>query len=321
MYLEFEKPAAELFQKIQELRALGGVGIVAELGRLERKLVRLRKRMISKLTPMEVIQLARHPLRPYAQDYIAGIFEHIEEIHGDRRFGDDRAIFAGFGALQGRSFAVLGQKKGRTTQEKIAVNFGMPMPEGFRKAQRLMSLAERFNLPIVSFVDTPGAFPGIEAEERGQAEAIASTIEAMLKTPVPTISIIVGEGGSGGALALSVADRLLMLEFSVFSVISPEGCASILFRESNKESVQKAAGLLKLTAKDLMEYGLVDGIIPEPEGGAHWDKEKAIALLNDALQKELKALLMEPLESRINKRQEKFFNMGQYATRGHPRRP
>lgn len=320
MYLGFEKPAAELLQKIQELRTLEGAGIAGELSRLEQKLLRIRKRMTAKLTPMEVVQLARHPLRPYAQDYITGIFEHLEEIHGDRRFGDDRAIFAGFGALQGKSFAILGQKKGRSTQEKLAFNFGMPMPEGFRKAQRLISLAERFKLPVVSFVDTPGAFPGIEAEERGQAEAIASTIEAMLKASVPTISVIIGEGGSGGALAFSVADRLLMLEFSILSVISPEGCASILFREASKESTQRTAGLLKLTAKDLMEYGLVDAIVAEPEGGAHWDKERAVALVKEALQKEIEELLKEMPESRIHKRQEKYFNMGQHATRGHKRR-
>lgn len=316
MHLGFEKPAVLLLEKIQELRAIPDTKLASELGRLERKLVRIRRRLTARLSPMEVVQLARHPLRPYAQEYISGIFRHIEEIHGDRRFGDDQAIFAGFGEIGSTSVAILGQKKGRTTTEKIAANFGMSMPEGFRKAQRLVRMAERFALPIVSFVDTPGAFPGVEAEERGQAEAIASTLEALLSVPVPTLSVIIGEGGSGGALALAVADRLLMQEFAVFSVISPEGCASILFREASRENAHKAAGLLKLTSKDLTTLGLVDAVVPEPEGGAHWDKERALALLKDAIEAELAALIMQPAQERLLKRQEKYFTMGQHATRG-----
>lgn len=316
MHLSFEKPAVFLLEKIQELRAIPDIKLASELDRLERKLVRIRRRLTLRLNPMEVVQLARHPLRPYAQEYISGIFRHTEEIHGDRRFGDDQAIFAGFGEIGSTSVAILGQKKGRTTTEKIAANFGMSMPEGFRKAQRLVRMAERFGLPIVSFVDTPGAFPGIEAEERGQAEAIASTLEALLSVPVPTLSVIIGEGGSGGALALAVADRLLMQEFAVFSVISPEGCASILFREASRENAHKAAGLLKLTSKDLATLGLVDAVVPEPEGGAHWDKERALAFLKDAIEAELAALIRQPAEERLLKRQEKYFTMGQHATRG-----
>lgn len=316
MHLGFEKPAILLLEKIQELRAIPDTKIASELGRLERKLVHIRRRLTARLSPMEVVQLARHPMRPYAQEYIQGIFRHVEEIHGDRRFGDDPAVFAGFGEIGSMSVAILGQKKGRTTTEKIASNFGMSMPEGFRKAQRLVGMAERFGLPIVSFVDTPGAFPGIEAEERGQAEAIASMLEAMLGVQVPTVSVIIGEGGSGGALALSVADRLLMQEFAVFSVISPEGCASILFREASKENTNKSAGLLKLTSKDLAALELVDAVVPEPEGGAHWDKERATAFLDEAIKAELDGLIKQPVQERLLKRQAKYFLMGHHATRG-----
>jgi len=312
MFLEFEKPAVLMSEKIKELKSIKDVSLEKEIQTLEEKFVRLRKKLTSKLNPVDVVSLSRHPLRPFSQDYIAGIFSRVEEIHGDRLNGDDKAIFAGFGELDGVSLAILAQKKGRTTTEKIALNFGMPMPEGFRKAARLANLAAKFGLPIVTFVDTPGAFPGIAAEERGQAEAIATMLNVLLNVSVPTLSIIVGEGGSGGALALSVTDRLLMQEFSIFSVISPEGCASILFREANKTNMARAASMLKLTAPDLLKLGVIDGIIDEPEGGAHWDKALGISIVKESVRSAFKELMEQPKEERLQKRQDKYLRIGFY---------
>ncbi|HSB32504.1 MAG TPA: acetyl-CoA carboxylase carboxyltransferase subunit alpha [Candidatus Sulfobium mesophilum] len=276
-YLEFEKPIEELEMKIEELRRTSDgmdINLAGEVRNLERKVKDLRTDIFSKLTPWQKTLLARHPDRPYTLDYIPLIAEEFIELHGDRRFADDKAIVGGLALIKGTPVVLIGQQKGRGTKERIHRNFGQPHPEGYRKALRLMQLAEKFKRPVVTFVDTQGAYPGQGAEERGQAEAIAANLMEMSRLRTPIVSVVIGEGGSGGALALSVADRLYMLEHSVYSVISPEGCAAILWRKSGElssEDFSKAAQALKLTAQDLLKFKIIDDVIPEPVGGAHRD--------------------------------------------------
>ncbi|MHB1843766.1 MAG: acetyl-CoA carboxylase carboxyltransferase subunit alpha [Deltaproteobacteria bacterium] len=289
--LDFEKPIRELERKIDELKqlALGGmVDFGDEIQKLERKAKRLQVEIFSDLTPWQVVQLSRHPERPYFLDYAALLFTDFVELHGDRRFSDDPSLVCGFARFDGEPVLVLGHQKGRNTKENMLRNFGMPRPEGYRKAMRLMQLAARFQRPILTFIDTPGAYPGIGAEERGQAEAIASCIEAMASLPVPVIATVIGEGGSGGALAIGVGNRILMLQHSTYCVISPEGCSSILYRDPTKAS--KAAEALKLTAENLKGFGVIDEIVPEAPGGAHRDPARTAENLGRALRTHLGAL-------------------------------
>ena len=315
-HLDFEKPIVELREKIEELRALNGNmnGIYqAEIKKLNAKLIKIRKEIFSSLSPWQRVEMARHPSRPYTSDYVKYLFKDWIEIHGDRRFSDDNAIITGMGSLEDISFIIVGHEKGRNITEKIKRNFGSAHPEGYRKALRAMKLGGKFNLPIVCFVDTAGAYPGIGAEERGQALAIAENIKEIAVIPVPIIVIITGEGGSGGALAIGIGDRVYMQEFAVYSVISPEGCASIVFRDQKYK--EEAAGYLRITAEDLKEFRIIDGIIDEPEGGAHTDPEEAARHVGKAIitaYNELKSLEKDVL---IEKRIEKFSEMGMY-TRG-----
>ena len=291
VWLEFEKPVLELEQKIQELRdhALEhGVGADREIAELEKKAEAMRREIYAQLTRYQRVQIARHPKRPYALDYIHTCFTGFDELHGDRHFADDPAIVGGLAWLEQRAVMVIGQQKGRDTKENLMRRFGMPNPEGYRKALRLMQLADRFHVPIVTLVDTPGAYPGLGAEERGQAEAIAVNLREMATFEVPFLTVVIGEGGSGGALAIAVADRVLMFEHSVYSVISPEGCASILWRDGKQGA--KAAEALRLAAPDLEQLGIVDGVLPEPVGGAHRDPVAAAATLKRALVENLDAL-------------------------------
>ena len=272
LFLDFERPIADLEAKIDELRrvsAENSTDLEDELERLEAKCRKLTQEIFHDLTAWQVTQLARHPLRPYTLDYIDRLFTEFVELHGDRMFADDRAMVTGLARLSGRGVVIIGHQKGRDTNEKISRNFGMPRPEGFRKAQRVMKLAQQYGLPVVTFVDTPGAYPGIDAEERGQSEAIARSISLMANLEVPIISVVIGEGGSGGALAVAVCDRLLMLEYSTYSVISPEGCASILWKDTDK--ALSAAAAMKMTSVELKHRQLVDEVVEEPLGGAHRD--------------------------------------------------
>lgn len=290
-YLEFEKPVAELEQRIAELRAAAqgdDVDITAELQRLERKSADLLNSTYQSLTPWQKTQVARHPSRPHFLDYVEYAFDEFVPLGGDRLYGEDEAILGGFAKLNGRKVVLIGHEKGNDTASRIRHNFGMGKPEGYRKAIRLMELAGRFNLPVVTLVDTSGAFPGVEAEERGQAEAIARSTEACLALPVPMVASIVGEGGSGGAVALASAERVLMLEHAVYSVISPEGCASILWRTAEK--APDAAQAMKVTAQDLKALGVIDRIVAEPMGGAHRDPRAAALALGDAISQELDGL-------------------------------
>ncbi|HEX5276194.1 MAG TPA: acetyl-CoA carboxylase carboxyltransferase subunit alpha [Fluviicoccus sp.] len=283
-FLDFEQPIAELAAKIDGLKSLGGannLNLSEEIRRLEQKSLALTEELFANLTSWQVAQMARHPQRPYTMDYINQIFTDFDELHGDRVFGDDEAIIGGPARLQGEPVMVIGHQKGRDIKEKVRRNFGMPNPEGYRKALRLMEMAERFKLPIFTFIDTPGAYPGIEAEERGQSEAIARNLAVMSRLNTPIIATVIGEGGSGGALAIGVGDSLLMLQYSTYSVISPEGCASILWKTSDKAA--DAAEAMGLTAQRLQELGFVDEIIQEPLGGAHRD----VALMADNLRKGL----------------------------------
>jgi acetyl-CoA carboxylase carboxyl transferase subunit alpha len=277
-FLDFEQPIAELEAKIEELRYVGDdsdINIGEEIGRLQKKSRELTESIFSNLSAWQIAQVARHPQRPYTLDYVERVFTDFEELHGDRAFADDPAIVAGVARLRGRPVAVIGHQKGRDVKERLHRNYGMPRPEGYRKALRIMHLAERFRLPVLTFIDTPGAYPGIDAEERGQSEAIARNLQEMSRLGVPIIATVIGEGGSGGALAIGVADRLLMLEFSTYSVISPEGCASILWKSS--ERAAEAAEAMGITAARLKEVGVADRIIPEPLGGAHRDYAAAAA--------------------------------------------
>jgi len=309
--LDFERPIVELEKKIDELRMLADVEhfeVKDEIKRLSRKADHLRKNIYSRLTRWQRVQLARHPDRPHTLDFIKYLFTDFVELHGDRLFRDDPSIIAGIGKFRNRSVIVVGQEKGRTTKEKIKRNFGCPHPEGYRKALRIMKMGARFGIPIITLVDTQGAYPGIGAEERGQAEAIARNIKEIALLPVPILTIIIGEGGSGGALAIAIADRILIMENAFYSVISPEGCASILWRDATKSP--QAAEALKLTAKDLYEFKVIDAIIPEPPGGAHRDPEGAAALVADAIDTFLRETEQIEAKMLIRKRHEKFFTMG-----------
>jgi acetyl-CoA carboxylase carboxyl transferase subunit alpha len=311
--LEFEKPIAELERQIEELRRLAGqrsLDVQREIAPLEERLAELRAEIYRSLTPFQRVQVARHPRRPYALDYINTVFSDFIELHGDRLYRDDPAIVGGTARLGGRSLVVIGQQKGRDTKENLKRNFGMPHPEGYRKALRLMRLAERFRLPVVTLIDTPGAYPGLGAEERGQAEAIARNLEEMATLRTPILACVIGEGGSGGALALGVADRVLMLENAIYSVISPEGCAAILWKDSSQR--ERAAEALKLTAPDLLRLGVIDEIVPEPVGGAHADPDAAAEALGRALSRQLAELAgMEPGRL-ISQRADKYLRMGKF---------
>ncbi|HEX7090030.1 MAG TPA: acetyl-CoA carboxylase carboxyltransferase subunit alpha [Longimicrobiales bacterium] len=311
--LEFEKDIAELEEQIRRLQEMArerGLDVADELGVLDRKLKRLRMRKMSTLSAIERVQIARHPRRPYTLDYIERVFTDFLELHGDRCFRDDEAIVGGWARLDGEPVMVVGQQKGRDMKENLRRNFGMPHPEGYRKALRLMQMADKFGRPIVTLIDTPGAYPGIGAEERGQAEAIARNLREMARLSVPVVAVIIGEGGSGGALALGVADRVLMFENSIYSVISPEGCAAILWKTN--EAKDKAAEALKLTAADLASLGVVDEVIAEPPGGAHADWDEAARRLQAALSRHLGELRGLPADALRQQRWEKFESMGQW---------
>jgi acetyl-CoA carboxylase carboxyl transferase subunit alpha len=311
--LDFELPILELEDKIAELRELASVQDVSvedEVRRLAEKAERLRRQIYSKLTPWQQVQLARHPLRPYTIDYIRAMGDDFIELHGDRSFADDPAIVGGFMSIEDKRVMLIGQQKGRNTKENIHRNFGMSNPEGYRKSQRLMKSAEKFRLPVVTLVDTPGAYPGLGAEERGQAQAIAESLKLMAGLSVPIVSVVIGEGGSGGALALGVADRILMLQYSIYSVISPEGCAAILWKDQAK--VKEAADALKLTAAHLHTLGVVDRVIDEPPGGAHRDPETMAAELKRVLYEELDYLEHFDAATLREKRLKKYLDMGEF---------
>ena len=313
-FLDFEKPIAELEGKIDELRHLSStseLNIAEEIGRLQGKLDAQLKQVYSKLTPWQKAQVARHVDRPHTLDYIGRLIEDFTPLAGDRSFADDAAMVGGLGRLAGQPCLLLGQEKGADTEARLKHNFGMPRPEGYRKAQRLMRLADRFGLPVITFVDTPGAYPGVDAEARGQAEAIAHSIDTCLGLGVPLISVIIGEGGSGGALALAAGNRVMMLQHAIYSVISPEGCASILWRDG--EQAQTAAQALKLTAKDLQRLGVIDQVIAEPLGGAHRSPEVAIDAVGKAVEAALAELSGLGREALRTQRREKFLAMGRPA--------
>jgi acetyl-CoA carboxylase carboxyl transferase subunit alpha len=314
--LEFEKPISELEGKVKELRHLNNgsdLDLADEIARLETRAEKLLRQTYAKLTPWQKTQVARHPERPHFSHYVTALLEDYTPLAGDRAFGDDRAIQGGLARFRGRSVVVIGHEKGTDTDGRVRHNFGMANPEGYRKAVRLMHLAERFGLPVITLVDTPGAYPGIGAEERGQAEAIARAIETCLQVAVPLVGVIIGEGGSGGAVALAVADRVLMLEHAVYSVISPEGCAAILWRSGDQAPA--AAEAMRLTAQDLHELGVVDQIIPEPLGGAHRAPDEAIAAVGDALEQALAPLLVLSGAELRHRRRQKFLGMGNGAVR------
>jgi acetyl-CoA carboxylase carboxyl transferase subunit alpha len=306
-FLDFEKPIAELDARVTELRetaAAGSLNIDAEIEKLEAKSERMLRDTYAKLTPWQKTQVARHPERPHFRDYVAALIEDFVPLSGDRSFGEDQAIVAGLGRLNGRSIMLIGHEKGDDTASRLKHNFGMAKPEGYRKAIRLMRLADRFGLPVVTLVDTPGAFPGVQAEERGQAEAIARSTEECLSLTVPLVAVIVGEGGSGGAIAIAAANRVLMLEHSVYSVISPEGCASILWRTADKAA--EAAEAMRVTAADLQQLGVIDRIVPEPLGGAHRNRDEAISSLGQAIGEELDILTAVPADQLRAQRRAKF---------------
>jgi acetyl-CoA carboxylase carboxyl transferase subunit alpha len=310
-HLDFEKPIIELNEKIEEMKILNesmNGEYDGDLRKLNAKLIKIRKEIFSSLTPWQRVEMARHPNRPYTNNYVKYLFKDWIEIHGDRKFADDLAIVAGVGKLEGISFIVVGHEKGRKIAEKIKRNFGSAHPEGYRKALRVMKLGGKFNLPIVCFIDTSGAYPGIGAEERGQAMAIAENIKEIAVIPVPIIVIITGEGGSGGALAIGIGDKIYMQEFSVYSVISPEGCASIIFRD--REYKKESAESLKITAEDLKRFKVIDGIIKEPEGGAHSYPEEAARLVGETILTAYNELKDIPKDNLIDKRIEKFSQMG-----------
>lgn len=313
--LTFEKPLQDLEQKIRELREFSigeNVDFASELEKLERKAEKLRREIFSNLDDWQLTQLSRHPDRPHSLDYIEIICESFVELHGDRNFHDDPAIVTGLGKIGGKSIAIIGQQKGRTTKQKLYRNFGMPKPEGYRKALRVMRLAERMGLPVLTLIDTPGAYPGVGAEERGQAEAIAKNLLVMANLRTPLISVVIGEGGSGGALAIGITDRILMLEYAIYSVISPESCASILFRDSSRG--EQAAKSLKLTARELAKTGIIDEIIPEPEGGAHRAMQMTAYSMRDVLLKHLAELDVLPQEELVRRRYDKYRRMGVFQT-------
>ncbi|MDH3496242.1 MAG: acetyl-CoA carboxylase carboxyltransferase subunit alpha [Gemmatimonadota bacterium] len=312
--LEFEKPLVDLQRQIAHLKRLAEeqrLDVQSEVAPLEQKLSELRREIYADLTPMQRVLVARHPRRPYALDYLRTVFSDFVELKGDRLFRDDPAIVAGWARLGERSVVVIGQQKGRDMKENLRRNFGMPHPEGYRKALRLMHQAARFQAPVVTLIDTPGAFPGLGAEERGQAEAIARNLEGMARLETPFVATIIGEGGSGGALALGLADRVLMLENAIYSVISPEGCAAILWKDATQK--ERAAQALRLTATDLHELGIIDEIVREPDGGAHADPDEAGRALGEALDRALTELEPVPRDALLAARAEKFLRMGRFV--------
>lgn len=312
-FLEFEQPIAELEAKIEELRFVGDdseININEEVARLKGKSEALTKSIFAKLSAWQIAQVARHPMRPYTQDYIELLVADFQELHGDRMYADDPAIVGGLGRIDGRSIMLIGHQKGRDTKERVRRNYGMPKPEGYRKAQRLMRMAEKFKLPVVTFIDTPGAYPGLGAEERGQSEAIAHSLYLMAGLKTPIISIVIGEGGSGGALAIGVSDRLLMLQYSVYSVISPEGCASILWKSAEK--AEEAAEAMRITAASLNEFGLVDEVLQEPLGGAHRSPPDTAEVIRNALLKNIEELEQLPTDQLLAERQRRLASYGQF---------
>ena len=309
---DFEKPLRDLEKKIEELSGVpGGEDRSDDLVRLQRRLDALRQDVYARLTPWQRTLVARHPRRPYTLDYVQLLFSDFREIHGDRKYADDPAIVAGFALYKGEPVIVLGHQKGRDTREKVRRNFGMPRPEGYRKAVRVMELAEKFGRPIFTFVDTPGAYPGRGAEERGQAEAIAHSLRVMARLRVPIVVTVTGEGGSGGALAIAIGDRILMLEHAVYSVISPEGCAAILWSDQSK--AREAARSMRMTAPDLRELEIIDDIVPEPPGGAQADPSRQAQILDDYLSGALADLISRPSEERVEARYRKFRRMGKFG--------
>ena len=312
-FLEFEKPIEELTAKIEELERVSqtqNIDLGKEISKLEGRRQKVTQDIFASLDPWQVIQLARHPMRPYTLDYVDSTFALFQELHGDRMFADDRSIVAGIGKIDQWNVALIGHQKGRDTREKLQRNFGMPKPEGYRKAQRVMKLAEKFGLPIVTLIDTPGAYPGIDAEERGQSEAIARSLSVMIGLRVPVISVVIGEGGSGGALAIGVCDRLIMMQYSTYSVISPEGCASILWKSPDK--APEAAAAMKITSADLKQLGLVDEIVQEPLGGAHRNCEQAAAHLNTSLIRHLDEVSNWTIPELLDKRYERLRSFGEF---------
>ncbi len=312
-FLDLEQPIAELEAKIEELRFVGDdaeININEEVSRLKAKSETLTKSIFAKLSAWQIAQVARHPMRPYTQDYIDLIVPDFQELHGDRMYADDSAIIGGIGRIDGRSIMIIGHQKGRDTKERVRRNYGMPKPEGYRKAQRLMRMAEKFGMPLVTFIDTPGAYPGLGAEERGQSEAIAQSLYLMAGLKTPIISIVIGEGGSGGALAIGVSDRLLMLQYSIYSVISPEGCASILWKSADK--AEDAAEAMRITAASLSEFGLVDDVLTEPLGGAHRNAADTAEVIRNALLKNLADLERLTTEQLLEQRQRRLANFGQF---------
>ncbi len=312
-YLDFEQPIAELEAKIEALRFVSkdsDININEEIKRLKAKSKKLTESIFSSLVPWQVSQLARHAQRPHSLDYIDRIFADYQELHGDRLFGDDAAIVGGLARLDDRPVVVIGHQKGRDTREKVERNFGMPRPEGYRKALRLMNIAERFRLPVITLIDTPGAYPGVGAEERGQSEAIARNLYAMSKLRTPIVSVVIGEGGSGGALAIGVCDRLLILQYATYSVISPEGCASILWKSADKATI--AAEAMGITAQRLEKFGLIDEVVPEPLGGAHRDCDLMARTLATALSSALDELCDLPIQELLAKRSTRLMQYGQF---------
>ena len=309
--LDFEKPLAALQEELERLKKLSEenkVPVTEELEAIKIKIKKTKREIYAHLTPWQKVKLARHPRRPYALDYIRGIFENFQELHGDRRFGDDQALIGGIAYLQQQPVMVLGQQKGRDLKENVRRNFGCPNPEGYRKALRLMQLAEQFSLPVVSFIDTPGAYPGIGSEERHIAEAIAVNLREMSVLKTPVVAVVIGEGGSGGALGIGVADRVFVFENAYYSVISPEGCAAILWKDATK--APEAAAVLKMSAADLKQLGVIDGILKEPLGGAHTDPKACIKTVKNLLEEKIPILMQLPIETLLQQRYEKFRRMG-----------
>ena len=312
-YLDFEQPIAELQAKIDELRNVGSdnaIDLDEEIRRLQVKMRQKIRGIFKDLTPWQISQLSRHPLRPYALDYVEKIFDEFHELHGDRAFADDHAIVGGLARFRGRAIIFIGQQKGRDTKAKIFRNFGMPRPEGYRKALRLMDMAARFRLPLITFIDTPGAYPGVGAEERGQAQAIARNLQVMSRLPVPIICTIIGEGGSGGALAIGVGDRVNILQYSTYSVITPEGCASILWKDAS--NAKTAATALGITSDRLNQLGLVDKVIPEPLGGAHKNPEKVAKRIANCIEAQLKVLDAQTTDQLVDARYKRLLSFGEF---------
>ena len=312
-FLDFEKPIAELEAKIEELRFVGDdseININDEVARLRDKSEALTKSIFAKLSAWQIAQVARHPMRPYTLDYLAQFSPDFQELHGDRMYADDPAIVGGVGRIDGRAVMFIGHQKGRDTKERVRRNYGMPKPEGYRKAQRLMRMAQKFSLPIITLIDTPGAYPGVGAEERGQSEAIAYSLYLMAGLRTPIINVVIGEGGSGGALAIGVGDRLLMLQYSIYSVISPEGCASILWKSAEK--AEDAAEAMRITADDLSDFGLVDEVLPEPLGGAHRGPDAVAEVIRNALLKNLEELDALSIDEVLENRQRRLASFGEF---------